>query len=368
VRIAFSPGAAGERDVVATMLRCFPPLDDVDAEVDLTLVLHAADLGWDVESSRTATSHVPTRARLLSHLVSLVNRAHLDHDPGHGHLHAGAVARDGRSAVVLGHSGSGKSTLVGELVRRGAAYLSDEVVGLDSEGRALSFPKPLTVKHGAWSKMSDLVTELDLTDDVAEGHRWELPPDVLGVVAPVDGAVPVGVVALCTWDPQQAEPVVAEPLDPVDAVLAMAEHSLDLERDPALGLVTLATLAAGARSFRLRHRDDELVASWFREQLALEPVHGPEVQVLAADAPSGPEGAGWLRRTAPSVVLGDRALVYVAPQRRVMALNEAATVTWSGLDGRSGRDLLDTAAGPRLELADFLAKLTREGLVAGWTS
>jgi len=41
-------------------------------------------------------------------------------------LHAGAVAWRGRAIVLPGASGSGKTTLVAELVRAGAASLSDE--------------------------------------------------------------------------------------------------------------------------------------------------------------------------------------------------------------------------------------------------
>lgn len=367
VRITFDHASGDQRPALATTFRCFAPLDEGDA-VDLTLAIRRREPGWDVEVGPTGASHVPTPPRLRSHLVSLLNRAHLDHDPGRSHLHGGAVTAGGGAAVVLGHSGSGKSTLVADLVRRGAAYLSDEVVGLDQEGGALGYPKPVTVKSGTWPQLADLVGGLDVQDDLAEGHRWELPPDLLGAVAVADRAVPVRVTALGTWDPDLVPPIEVEPLDPVDAVLALAEHSLDLDRDPVLGLRTLSTLAARAPAFRLRHRDGDAVAAWFTEQLD-RPANTPlPCRALGCGGEAGPPGAGWLRRLAPSVVLGDRAIVFVEAHRRLMALNPTATALWVGLDGRPAAELLDRTGDEPLLVAEFLAKLGDEGLVRGWTS
>lgn len=55
----------------------------------------------------------------------------------HGNAFAVGRGDDGSCAVVLGHSGSGKSTLAAELQRRGHEVLTDDVVPVDREGRAL---------------------------------------------------------------------------------------------------------------------------------------------------------------------------------------------------------------------------------------
>ncbi len=62
-------------------------------------------------------------------------------------LHAGAVAINGRGWVIVGDSGAGKTSAVASLVRRGEAYLSDEVALLDPITRHLMpFALPLAVK------------------------------------------------------------------------------------------------------------------------------------------------------------------------------------------------------------------------------
>ena len=52
-------------------------------------------------------------------------------------LHGTAVRVGEACAVVLGNSGAGKSTLAAELDRRGLDVLSDDVVPVDAEGRAV---------------------------------------------------------------------------------------------------------------------------------------------------------------------------------------------------------------------------------------
>lgn len=57
---------------------------------------------------------------------------------GHLVLHGNAFRVGDACAVVLGHSGAGKSTLAAEMHRRGYDVLSDDVVPVDAEGRALA--------------------------------------------------------------------------------------------------------------------------------------------------------------------------------------------------------------------------------------
>lgn len=56
---------------------------------------------------------------------------------GHLVLHGNAFRVGDACAVVLGHSGAGKSTLAAEMHRRGHDVLSDDVVPIDAQGRAL---------------------------------------------------------------------------------------------------------------------------------------------------------------------------------------------------------------------------------------
>ena len=62
-------------------------------------------------------------------------------------VHAGVVSWRGRTIIIPGRSLSGKTTLVGEFVRAGATYYSDEYAVLDASGRVHPYPKPMSVRE-----------------------------------------------------------------------------------------------------------------------------------------------------------------------------------------------------------------------------
>jgi len=65
-------------------------------------------------------------------------------------LHAGAVAHNGKAAVIAGPTGSGKSSLVAWLIGNGFGYLSDEIALLFADQAAiLGLPRALVLKPGA---------------------------------------------------------------------------------------------------------------------------------------------------------------------------------------------------------------------------
>ncbi len=67
------------------------------------------------------------------------------------YVHAGVVAFEGRGMILVGESGAGKTSTVAALVRRGAAYLSDEVALFDpAAGTVMPFPVPMAVK--SWTR------------------------------------------------------------------------------------------------------------------------------------------------------------------------------------------------------------------------
>lgn len=94
-------------------------------------------------------------------------------------IHAAGVAVDGVGVVMPAPSGGGKTTLCARLVQRGAAYLSDESVGLTFDGMMLGYPKPLGFKRGTLRSFGDV----DLSDvDLGAGPQsvWQVPPALLG--------------------------------------------------------------------------------------------------------------------------------------------------------------------------------------------
>lgn len=72
-------------------------------------------------------------------------------------LHAGAVAYDGRAALIAGPTGSGKSSVVAWLIANGFEYLSDEIALLFADTASiLGLPRALVLKPGSADKLMSL--------------------------------------------------------------------------------------------------------------------------------------------------------------------------------------------------------------------
>jgi hypothetical protein len=95
--------------------------------------------------------------------------------PDHTFVHAGVVGHNGRAIVVPGLSFAGKTTLVGELVRAGATYYSDEFAVLDGDGLVHPYAKPLSVRNGGWAQVDH--------DVASYGGTSGVEPLPIGVVA-----------------------------------------------------------------------------------------------------------------------------------------------------------------------------------------
>jgi hypothetical protein len=93
-------------------------------------------------------------------------------------VHAGAVVLQGRALLIPGSSHAGKSSLVAELLRRGAAHLSDEYALVDDEGRVHSYPRPLLLRNGGPGQTLVLPSDLNA--------RFQMEPAEVGWILAVD--------------------------------------------------------------------------------------------------------------------------------------------------------------------------------------
>jgi hypothetical protein len=144
--------------------------------------------------------------------------------PDHIFVHAGVVGLDDRAIVIPGPSFSGKTTLVGEFVRAGALYYSDDLAALDRDGLVHPYSKSISIRGNGFSQTDH---------DVA----------VLGGVSGTT-PIPVGMIIFSQYRPGAAwRP---HELSPGDAVLALLSNAAPAQERPAQTLTALKQAVGGA--------------------------------------------------------------------------------------------------------------------------
>jgi hypothetical protein len=128
-----------------------------------------------------APAHVPTwrwQRMLVGQVLPLAALLH-----GLEVVHAGAVGIDGGAIVLAGDSGAGKSTLVAALLRRGAGFLTDDVVALEPAADGL-------LAHPGMASMS--LRRPAAAENAGVGDLVGEDADEVRMVVPrVDGPLPV---------------------------------------------------------------------------------------------------------------------------------------------------------------------------------
>ena len=145
----------------------------------------------------------------------------------HLFVHAGVVAVDGRAIIIPGRSFAGKSTLVTSLVKAGATYYSDEYAVLDRQGRVIPYPRRVSLRTGPHGPAG----RLDFAHLAPQGPAK-------------DHAIPIGLVALLRYDEEAGWDV--RKLDQLEAIMAMSEQTVAIQRRPADSFAILGEVARGA--------------------------------------------------------------------------------------------------------------------------
>ena len=128
-------------------------------------------------------------------------------------IHAGTVAFEGRGVILIGHSGAGKTSTVAALVRKGAAYLSDEVALLDpATGVVAPFVLPMAVKPWTRRAAGSLPAGRCIVRE--QGAEFWLPHHVGG---------PVAVDTFVLLRSEGSGPRLT-PISPAEMLLAISEH------------------------------------------------------------------------------------------------------------------------------------------------
>ena len=149
-------------------------------------------------------------------------------------VHAGVVAWKDRAILLPGRTLAGKTHLVAELVKAGAAYLSDEYAVLDEDGRVHPFAKPLSMRP---SKTAAQI---------------ETPVEEIGGVA-ARRPLPVGLVVMsrfeqgARWRPKR--------LTTGQGVLELLDNAFSVRESPDRAVKILGRVASGAAVLKGKRGD-----------------------------------------------------------------------------------------------------------------
>ena len=117
-------------------------------------------------------------------------------------VHAAAIERDGRVAILPGAPGAGKSTLTAALVQRGWRLLSDELALIrPGDRRVVPLARPINLKNGSIALMRAYAPDAvfsDETHDTAKGTvaLMRAPDDS---IARSREAAPIGWIIFPRW-------------------------------------------------------------------------------------------------------------------------------------------------------------------------
>src|SRR5204863_4683379 len=118
-------------------------------------------------------SSARSRWKFVKFFEALLRATVGEYAPEHVVLHAGVVGWKGKAIVMPADSFKGKSTITAELVRRGAAYYSDDFAIVDKDGLVHAFPRTISLRDGG--------RLVDLTPESLGASRNE-PPIPVGLV------------------------------------------------------------------------------------------------------------------------------------------------------------------------------------------
>jgi len=168
------------------------------------------------------------------------------HAPGHVFVHAGVVALGSRAIVLPGSSLAGKTTLVAALIRRGAAYYSDEFAVLDADGLVYPYAKPLSIRG-------------------PDGRATRTPAAALGAVSAGEPA-PIGMIAVTAYRP--GSDWAPQPISAGAAMLELLQNAIPARTRPEQTMACARAAVSGAEAWSTARGEAEQAAEWIADRMA----------------------------------------------------------------------------------------------------
>jgi hypothetical protein len=215
----------------------------------LVLRIEPAEDGARTVSSDTHSVRCADDAQTVAHVLTRLNEQVL---LGSGLLtvHAGVVRA--RAGVVAwpAASGAGKSTLVAAALLRGYGYLSDEALCLDADGRAVPYPKPITLDPWAVTTLGLAALRTGSGSSSDDGAELAFAPHAVG--ASVEGSA--GALAAVVLLRRDTTPSLL-PAGSDEAVAALLRHSFNHWRMPGAAVDSVHRAVQAAGVYRLSYDD-----------------------------------------------------------------------------------------------------------------
>jgi hypothetical protein len=272
-------------------------IDDRDAGPDDRRC--ALRLDGEVVAFPTAVSHA------FTHIVGLLNQLARRERPGRLHLHAASFSDGEHATLLVAPAGSGKSTLVAELATRGVCYLTDEIVAIDTRGRAHPYPKPITLKEGSWEYFRQLPTVAEHVNLAYESIACHVPATELGAPAAEGPSRPVRIVRVQF---EAGADTTVRPLPRAEGACHLLANSFEpLEAGDALEM--LVALASEVPAFEMTYGDAARAADKLMEM----PIHHPTTFEPFESVPPVKAGDPSPSESVRSYTFGDGSLLLHSP-------------------------------------------------------
>ncbi len=229
--------------------------DHADHAYSVRTRLHEGVRQWRVYFDGIAIRTVVSRDAAIALVLWHIDEAAVAHSPGVLFFHGAAVQFGERVIMFPGMMHSGKATLSTALVRRGLSYLSNGEVALDvTVGRALPFPKAISLDSAARVLFPELFPPDTMVGDDASEGQWHIDPAAIAGATLGNGGR-VALVISPHYVPGASTRL--ERVTDVDALRLLLDNTFAFDSLGNRGFNALVTVAQEAAIFRLEYSELE---------------------------------------------------------------------------------------------------------------
>jgi HprK-related kinase A len=169
-------------------------------------------------------------------------------------VHAAAIERNGKVAILPGAPGAGKSTLTAALVQRGWRLLSDELALIrPSDAQVVPLARPMNLKNGSIALMRAFAPGAIFSDEVHDTAKGTVAlmraPD--DSIARSNEAAPVGWIVFPRWQADAAPRL--DRWSKAAGLMEIAHNSMNYSLHGAAGFALLADIFAHAGCYRFTY-------------------------------------------------------------------------------------------------------------------